>query len=209
MVLQAHMTMQEFIALVEDNPEKHFDFNAAGEVIETAHTRRPSWIQVQVAHILMLFFEGGTLPGYEVLTECAHELNGWPCRPDVSVDAVGESEIPTMAPLLAVEIKSDSNSLKDLRAKARRYLEHGTAMVWLIFPERRFIEVYQAGADDQILFAEDRLDGSTVLPGFSVMVADLLYPEQTKYYRKIQSGPNTAIIQLDLGRSTADECGST
>lgn len=75
--------------------------------------------------------------------------------------------------MLAVEIKSDSNSYKDLRAKARKYLEHGTAMVWLIDPHKRFVEVYQANSDDQVLFDTDTLDGGEVLPGFRLAVKEL------------------------------------
>ena len=88
-------------------------------------------------------------------------------------DPVGDEEIPTIAPLVAVEIKSNSNTYKDLRAKARKYLEHGTAMVWLVYPGRRFVEVYQANADDQVLFDTDMLDGGEVLPGFTLAVKEL------------------------------------
>lgn len=170
---KVHMTMDEFIQLVEDNPNRHFEFNAEGEVIEVSPKRLHSWIQARVAHFLNTYILSFALSGYEVLTECAHDLQGWPCRPDVSVDPVGDEEIPTTAPLVAVEIKSNSNSYKDLRAKARKYLEHGAAMVWLVYPSKRFIEVYQANADDQVLFDTDTLEGGDVLPGFTLAVKEL------------------------------------
>lgn len=109
------------------------------------------------------------LPGYVVATEVAHEIDGWPCRPDVSIDLEGE-EIPTAPPLLAVEIKSDANSYTDLRAKAHKYISLGTKMVWLAYPEKKIIEVSQPDADDQILIVDDLLEGGEVLPGFSVPV---------------------------------------
>lgn len=174
----AQMTMQQFIALVENNPDKHFDFNADGLVFEDTPRRLHSWSQAHIAYVLRLYYDTSGFTECQVLIGCAHDLDGWPCRPDVSVDSEGDEEIPITAPLLAVEIKSDSNSFKDLRAKARQYLAHGTAMVWLIYPERRFIEVYQAESDDQVLFEGDTLDGGAVLPGFQVKVAELLYPEQ-------------------------------
>src|SRR5690606_28089199 len=128
-------------------------------------------IQVLFARYLDEYISSNMGATYEVLTECAHNLNGWACRPDVSVDAKGTEEIPTVAPLLAVEIKSDSNTLKDLRAKARQYLAAGTAVVWLVLPDKQLIEVYQRDTDDQVLKVDDVLTGGSALPGFSVAVA--------------------------------------
>ena len=174
MVAREQTLMEQFIELVENNPEKHFEFNAAGEIVEVSPKRIHSWIQTTIAYILRMYISA--LPGFEVLTECAHDLDGWPCRPDVSVDRSGDDEIPTEAPLLAVEIKSKSNSYTDQREKARKYLEHGTQMVWLVFPEKRIVEVYLAGADLQLLIPGDTLEGAAPLPGFSVAIADLFPP---------------------------------
>ena len=174
MLAPVRLTMAEFVDLVENNPDKHFKFTAEGEVIEVSPKRLHGWIQTTVAY----FFRGyiSALPGYEVLTEVAHQLGDWPCRPDVSIDKAGDEEIPTIAPLVAVEIKSESNSYTDLREKARKYLEHGTKMVLLMYSGKRIIEVHQPGVDIQLLTAEDTLSGGDVLPGFSVEVAQF-FPE--------------------------------
>ena len=175
MVIHEYTAMERFLELVEQHPNQHFEFTAQGEIIEVSPKRLHSWIQVTIAHFLRLYIPN--LPGCDVLSECAHELNGWPCLPDVSVDPVGDEEIPTVPPLVAVEIKSRSNTLKDQREKARQYLAHGTQMVWLVFPEKRIIEIYLAQGDDQILTTTDTLDGGTVLPGFSIAVSDLFPAE--------------------------------
>lgn len=52
MVTKTHLTMEEFIQLVEDNPDRHFKFNAEGEVIEVTPKRLRSWIQARIAHFL-------------------------------------------------------------------------------------------------------------------------------------------------------------
>ncbi len=171
MVTHERTVMEQFLELVEQNPHQHYEFTAMGEIIEVSPKRLHSWIQVTIAHFLRAYIPN--LPGYEVLSECAHELNGRPCRPDVSVDAVGDEEIPTVAPLVAVEIKSPSNTFKDQREKACQYILHGVQMVWLVFPEKRLIEIYQPEIDDQILTINDTLDGGTILPGFTVAVKDL------------------------------------
>lgn len=174
MVAEARMTMEAFVELVERHPEKHFEFTASGEVIEVTPKRIHSRIQALFARFLDIFMDSSPLgEDYEVLTECAHEIDSWPCRPDVSIDLKGDEQIVTTPPLLAIEIKSDSNSLKDQREKARRYLAHGTAMVWLAFPTKKIIEVYQADADDQILTLDDTLEGGAVLPGFALAVRQI------------------------------------
>jgi Uma2 family endonuclease len=171
MVSSERISMDEFVELVENNPERHFKFNAAGEVIEVSPKFAHSWIQINFGAEFVNYFRSGGLPGYAAVSELAHNLDGWPCRPDIAIVRMDSDPIPTIAPLVAVEIKSDSNSLTDLREKARKYLEHGTKMVLLLIPEKRIVEVYQIDADIQLLTAEDSLSGGSVLPGFSVAVS--------------------------------------
>lgn len=75
-------------------------------------------------------------------------------------------------PDLAVEIKSPSNSMAELRRKSAIYLENGTQLVWLINPTRRIAEVCRLGEDGQLqrqtLEPEGTLSGEDVLPGFEL-----------------------------------------
>ena len=81
--------------------------------------------------------------------------------------------IPREAPLLAVEIRSDSNTWRELRAKAARYLTHGTQMVWLVDTDARSLELHRADAPPQTLRGDDLIDGGATLPGFRLPVSDL------------------------------------
>jgi Uma2 family endonuclease len=94
--------------------------------------------------------------------------------PDVSVvcdlDKPVEREGAALyMPDLAVEIKSPDDTYKQMREKARFYLAHGTRMVWLVFPEKKLVEVYTPD-EEQILTEGDSLTGGEVLPGFSLSV---------------------------------------
>jgi Uma2 family endonuclease len=96
--------------------------------------------------------------------------------PDISYTAgneplVKKGSVPRM-PDLAVEIKSPDDSLKELREKARYYLAHGTRLVWLVIPEKRFIEVYTAD-EEYILDESETLTGGDILPGFTLPVRDV------------------------------------
>ena len=174
MLVGTHMTMAEFVDLVEQNPDRHFKFTLDGEVIEVAPKLLYGWIQTRIASEFDTWLQSGALPGYGAVTEVAHEINGWPSRPDVAIVRMDSGPIPMIAPLVAVEIKSDSNTYTELREKAARYISLGSQLVWLVYPEKRIIEVFQTGAVDiQLLTLEDTFANNTVLPGFSVAISAL------------------------------------
>jgi Uma2 family endonuclease len=82
--------------------------------------------------------------------------------------------VPTLAPDLAVEILSPSNTTAEINQKLREYFESGTKLVWIIDPEKRTVAIYRRpGEPARILEASSVLDGEDVIPGFSVAVVEL------------------------------------
>lgn len=173
MVTQTPITIEAYLDLIERHPDQHFELTADGAVIEVSLKKLHGIIQLELAYIFRVYMASDNLPGFEAMTEVLHNLPGFPCQPDLSINAISDEQIPTTAPLLAVEIKSDGNTLKDLRAKAQKYIAAGTKMVWLVLPEKQIIEIYQPDADDQLLTIHDTIDGGAVLPGFTLAVRDL------------------------------------
>ncbi len=57
--------------------------------------------------------------------------------------------------------------------KAHYYLANGAQVVWLVFPNKRYVEVYQPDSEMEVLLGDDLLDGGDVLPGFTMPVADV------------------------------------
>jgi Uma2 family endonuclease len=76
-------------------------------------------------------------------------------------------------PDLCVEVKSPSNTMRGLMAKAKEYLFAGVRMVWIVHPEDRTVSVVTDPLESRTLEPEATLDGGDVLPGFSCKVADL------------------------------------
>jgi Uma2 family endonuclease len=98
--------------------------------------------------------------------------------PDLSFIAGMDTELPESGavprmPDLAVEIKSPEDSEPKMRAKATYYLKNGSKLVWLLFTDRKTIEVHRPNAEPITLTETDTLDGGDVLPGFTVAVRDL------------------------------------
>ena len=91
---------------------------------------------------------------------------------DRSRPLVKKGPAPYM-PDLAIEVKSPDDGYLMMRAKAAYYLDNGSRMVWLVFPEKQLVEVYRPDVDVEILNHDDTLHGYDVLPGFTLAVAEV------------------------------------
>lgn len=84
-------------------------------------------------------------------------------------DPFPEKLVPAM-PDIAIEIRSPSNTLEELREKAQRYLRLGTSTVWTVLPTEQSVEVWRVNesgeAECEIFGPDDMLSGENVLPGF-------------------------------------------
>jgi Uma2 family endonuclease len=79
-----------------------------------------------------------------------------------------------VAPDLVVEIKSPSDSEREVDDKATMWLNFGVRMALVINPETGTIRVRQPDLPTVILTIDDTLDGGDVLPGFSCAVREIL-----------------------------------
>lgn len=82
--------------------------------------------------------------------------------------------IPTLAPDLAVEVLSESNTVAEMDQKLREYFASGTRLAWIIDPATRSVAVFRAaGSPVRVLAEGETLDGQDVVPGFSMPVEEL------------------------------------
>lgn len=77
-----------------------------------------------------------------------------------------------LAPDLAVEILSSSKNDVAVRIKVVNYLRNGTA-VWVVDPDAQHVEIYSLDAPPRLAHIGDVLDGGSVLPGFTLAVAEI------------------------------------
>lgn len=90
--------------------------------------------------------------GHEVLSELNLEINGWRCVPDLCIYPASSTAAfhgqtwVAVAPLLAVEIFSPSQTLEEMTTKVNKLLEAGVLSVWLVIPGVQVITIYQKGA---------------------------------------------------------------
>src|SRR5690606_16186277 len=75
-------------------------------------------------------------------------------------------KLRSTAPLLAVEIAGQDEDEQVLRGKARWYLDHGVAIVWIVLPDSREVLVLRRDAESRYSRGE-RIAESPRLPGFA------------------------------------------
>lgn len=79
-----------------------------------------------------------------------------------------------LAPDLAVEIVSPSNTVSEIHAKVMDYLDAGTCLVWVVDPPSRSVMVYRSSEEIRLLNGDAEIDGADVLPGFRIRVSQLI-----------------------------------
>jgi Uma2 family endonuclease len=84
-----------------------------------------------------------------------------------------------VAPDLAVEVVSPTNTANQVLTKIREYFQGGVERVWVIYPELEEVYVYSSPTQPRVLSRADDLDGDTVLPGFRLPIATLFEDEST------------------------------
>lgn len=100
--------------------------------------------------------------------------------PDVSffrAESIGAEGLPqgyaVIAPDLAVEVVSPSDTSEEMEARAQELLASGVKQVWLVFPRTRTVHQCDPSGHVRVLKAEEMLSGGDVVPGFSCHVSEL------------------------------------
>ena len=86
---------------------------------------------------------------------------------------VPSEPVPHLAPDLAVEILSRSNTPEEMERKRREYFQAGASVVWLVDPDTRTVVVYTAPEQSKLLAEIDTLTGEPALAGFALPLTDL------------------------------------
>ena len=69
-------------------------------------------------------------------------------------------------PDLAAEVVSPDERVQDVEEKARAWLDSGTRLVWVVWPNTRTVSVYRPGEPVQTFREDEELDGGDVVADF-------------------------------------------
>lgn len=172
------LTLDEFVRLPDDETRKEL---VRGRVVrEPPAGFEHGGLAAHIAHRLREFVARGDL-GMVVGAETGFILFEDPPTvraPDaafVTRERLPEdrSGFAPLAPDLAVEVVSPSNTMPQIHDKVCDFLDAGTRLVWIVEPRRRTVMVYRSRDDIRLLTEDDALDGGDLLPGFRLPVAEL------------------------------------
>ena len=90
------------------------------------------------------------------------------------VAQIPERGYAALAPDLAVEVLSPSDTAAEVLAKVADWLGAGTRLVWVLDRERRGARVYRPDGSIATLGPDDALDGEDVVPGFLCPLVEVL-----------------------------------
>ncbi|MBN3949908.1 MAG: Uma2 family endonuclease [Nostoc sp. NMS7] len=174
--LKIDLTDEQFFQMCQKNRDYRFERTASGELLIMPPTgsdtgRRNVKISTQLdiwnseSNLGEVFDSstGFTLP------------NGAERSPDASWITIErwntltpeeQEKFAPICPDFVVELRSRSDSLKELQEKMQEYIENGTQLGWLIDRKNKRVEIYRPGKDVEILENPASLSGENVLPGF-------------------------------------------
>ncbi len=177
-------TAEEFweIAQRPENQEKRLEL-IDGVIVEMAPSSQKNTV---VAGRMIYFLNAFVIPrnlGYVTGPDGGYtidEHNGY--QPDAAfISKARHAELKgvefPVAPDLAVEVISPSESSNDVLKKVKRYLQAGTKLVWTLYPDDESVYAWQMNPDGSVNMqsfgAGDTLDGGDVLPGFTLKVSEI------------------------------------
>jgi Uma2 family endonuclease len=173
------MSAEELLRLPDDGNRYEL---IAGELVVMSPSRwEHGLIAGQIASLLGAYLLGKNL-GRLLVAEPGFILSRDPDTvrvPDVAfvsnerLEQVADpSKFAEVAPDLAVEVISPSDSFSYVEEKARMWLDAGTRMVLLVDPASRTVYVYRGSGRVATLSEQDTLDAAEAVPGWKVPVRE-------------------------------------
>ena len=119
----------------------------------------------------------GILAGPDGMMRLAPGLVRIPDLSFISWDRLPERKVPRepisdLAPDLAVEVISKSNTPEEMRQKLLDYFAAGVRLVWYVYPEPREVHVFTTPEQSTVFSEDQTLDGGDVLPGFRLSLRE-------------------------------------
>ncbi len=172
-----HVTPEQFEALAIANRDLRLERTATGELIVNPptgwETGERNW---NLSGELYLWWRSAGEPGKAFDSSTGFILpNGATRSPDASwlscqrweaLTSEQKGTFPHICPDFVVELRSSSDTLSDLQAKMREYMENGACLGWLLDPKHRRVEIYRPGKRVEVLENPVELSGEDILPGF-------------------------------------------
>ena len=182
--LKIDLTDEQFFQMCQKNRDYRFERTASGELLIMPPTgsdtgRRNVKITTQLD-----IWNSETNLGEVFDSSTGFTLpNGAERSPDASwvkierwnaLTPEQQEKFAPICPDFVVELRSRTDSLKELQEKMQEYIENGAQLGWLIDRKNKRVEIYRPGKDVEILDNPVSLSGENVLPGFVLHLEQIM-----------------------------------
>lgn len=180
---QHRITVEQFEDFVDqsENADKLFEF-IGGEIVEVPSNAYSSKIAMRIGGFIFMYLHTNDI-GHLTGEHGGYKVNDDRYAPDVgfvlytSQDELDKQGYNSVSPDLAVEVMlSDSNRENaQLTIKIGNYLAVQTT-VWIVRPDTKTIEVYQAGKPVETYHNGQFVSGGDIVPNFELKLDDIFKP---------------------------------
>ena len=172
------MTEDQLLQLCSDNGDLRIELTANRElVIMPPAGMESGWQELELAAQVSVWAKqdgtgrafgpntGYTLPNGAVR---APDASWMPLSRWESLSREDQTKFGHTFPDFAIELRSQSDRLRDVQDKMQEYMENGARLGLLIDPQNRSVHVYRPGEPAEILEEPTDVSGDPVLPGFAL-----------------------------------------
>jgi Uma2 family endonuclease len=178
-----HLTHKQFWELSLSNRDVRLELTAQGKLIVMPPTgwesgkrnmklgsRLNVWAEANGTGVAFDSSTGFRLPNGAVRSPDA----AWVRQDRLdALNADPEKFLP-LAPDFTIELRSASDSAKELRDKMNEYQANGVRLGWFLNAKDKEVEIYRLGQDVEVLRSPTCLLGEDVLPGFVLELKGIL-----------------------------------
>lgn len=172
-------TDDEFYYFCQDNPDLTFERDAEGQLILMPNTGGTTGVRNSELNFQLTLWNRHARTGVVFDSSTTFRLPNTAMRsPDAAWvsqerwEALTEKEqqqFPPLCPDFIVELRSQTDSLKNLKQKMEEWMTNGCQLGWLIDPKEQIAYVYRPDQlAEEIAFKNSPLRREAVLPGFAL-----------------------------------------
>jgi Uma2 family endonuclease len=166
---------EEDVVEIHDHEDRLYEL-VDGVLLEKTVGTYESYLAALLVHLMWAFVKEhdlGIVLGADGMMRLAPGLVRIPDAAFISWARLPGRRIPhdpiaDLAPDLAVEVLSKSNTPKEMERKLSDYFAAAVRQVWYVYPDRREVRVYVALGEPTLFTQQQTLGGGDLLPGFSL-----------------------------------------
>jgi len=182
--LNIDLTDEQYFQLCQNNRDYRFEHTASGELLIMQPTGSDTGNRnIELAYQLQAWSRQNNL-GKAFDSSTGFTLpNGAKRSPDASwvkierwnaLTLEQQERFAPICPDFVIELRSRTDSLKELQEKMQEYIDNGASLGWLIDRKNKRVEIYRPGKEVEILENPATLSGEDVLPGFVLNLTAIL-----------------------------------